>query len=644
MSTLRYLLKQKSESLYSKFNNIIEILDNKYLKHATLPYYTSHGIDHSESIEKTFDDLISDEVKEKMNDAELFVLLCSAYFHDIGMAVKIDEADAQKSDESKEEYERRLDIIRRTHSERAFRFIMEKYRKFTLDKGSAFVIAEICKAHSDIKYTDGRPREYTFTEILKKNPVRTIGKYDVRVHFLAALIRIADELDLDYLRSMDDFSDIRDMPETSKREQMKHQLISGIKVDSMNFKMFIDIFEDDLYQGENLTADKNEGLTEVVVKLRKALLEVVKPLNENNLMYKQVGFRDPAILKLQEDLENKFGIGKNSHVIFDDRDYKGAMLNVLLFSLECTDLSPEYIVSNNIDFLFSEPDNFIKNSDLTFNKYQTQKITSGAIDSVKIRLLKYLNEIAYLPVSDEEISKTDKLAENYKKIITILAEEIVKKQEEKEFIRDLSVYIHKMLERLNNGDLKRTFYIEGLREELLEIIIRDIYIYLRRKNYEKKCTNHFIYVVFSSDFFLNIHKEILRKNISREEGLEILKSKLMKIQELLEKQKYKNFRFYYHTNSLSSESKVISAELAIVNSVSTDSVMVINDVNGVIDYYSKSIDLLKHRDTWRLKSIDMKNLKFKFNKDDEYYRDNKQYKDFFIKQSEDSVQRYLKNF
>ena len=86
----------------------------------------------------------------------------------------------------------------------------------------------------------------------------------------------------------------------------------------------------------------------------------------------------------------------------------------------------------------------------------------------------------------------------------------------------------------------------------------------------------------------------------------------------------------------------MSSELALIRSVSQESVKVINDVNGVIYYYDKCIDLLEHPDTWKIKFVNFEELKFTFDEDDEYYQKNKAYKDFFIKQAQDDIQGFLK--
>lgn len=677
MTVFRDLLKEKSDILYSKFRNITEDLESLYLKYTTLPFYTSHGKDHSRSIEIILDNLVTDEIKNQMNEAEIFVLLCSAYFHDIGMAIKLCDDDLQQPNQTKESYDRKLDEIRRTHSERTFKYIKDKeaFKLFSLDKGMAFAIAEICKAHSDNKYNGGhwQSREYTFKELMKRKSVKTIGKYDIRLHFLAALIRVADELDLDFQRSFEDLENIRGIPDISKLEQIKHQLISGIKIDSNNFGIFVDIFEGELYGnteeenellksiGKNdtstpriSTAEKNSGLTEAVIKLRKALREVVKPLNDNGLMYNRIKFRDPAILALSDELKRKYKINEDTQVIFNDKRYNGALINGLLYDIESLELSPEYIISNKMDFLFFEEEHFSHNIDYIFDEYIYKHIEvkkdekgDGKLNrqSIKNNLFFRLGQLVNITGSEKSKSPVD----FYYTVINQLSKNFKKYADEEDFINEILGKIlpensdicdlieHKLKKNL------RKIIIEKLKKEFLFIIMKEIYNCLRRENYEKKCKNHNINIIFSGDLFSNMHKKLLWNQLPKERKKEFLKTKLKKLKRYSEKEEYDNIRFYYHNRALLSELKVVSSELALIRSVSQESIKVINDVNGVIYYYDKCIDLLEHPDTWKIKSVNFEELKFTFDADDEYYKKNKTYKDFFIKQAQDDIQGFLKN-
>jgi hypothetical protein len=639
------LLKEKSPKFHTRLTNNINKLD-KYLEGTTLPFYTTHGIDHSESLIDNFDKLLPDDIKNNMNELEIFILLSSAYFHDIGMAVRLEDGDSQKPDQSKKEYDKRLDFIRRTHAERTHRYIMSEDArdKFDLDKGIASVLADICWAHSDNKYEKGDvrfkndldpgfkngEREYTFKKLLQKESQKAVNKHIVRLHFLAALLRLCDELDINYQRAYEKLDDKKDdMPPISEFEHKKNKLILGINIDSKKFEIIADVFEKELYKGGgDVTAQNNKALTEVIIKLRECLLEVRNTLNENGLKYDQIKFQDQVIKRLQKKLES-FGIEENSQPIFDDKKYNGAMLHRFFYELEKLDLSPEFTISNEIDFLYSDSDNFIENCDAIFLKYKYKRdsFVDYDLNSLKIEILNHLSQISVSSLSEDEISDTNKLIENYIKIVEKIPERSLETDEG--IIRK---NIPNLIEKWNNGKLKNDYYLPGIQKETLSHIIKDKYSYLRRENYKQKCRDHLIYIIFSETYFLN-----LLKNKHYENPREIFKKKLQEMQNFIKNEEYKNIKFYYHTNTLDAESKLISSELAFENSITNDSIIVINNINVTIEYYKKNIDLLEHMNTWKIKSIDPENLTFEFDKTDEFYERNKKYKNAFIGSAESSI-------
>jgi len=451
----------------------------------------------------------------------------------------------------------------------------------------------------------------------------------VRVHLLAALLRLSDELDINYQRAYSKLDDKRDMPPTSEFEHKKNKLISGIHIDSVKFEIFADVFEKELYKGGGEeTAKNNKALTEVIIKLRECLLEVRKTLNAEGLMYRQIQFQDQVIKELKKKLDF-FGIEENSQPIFDDKKYNGAMLHRLYYELETLELSPEFIISNEIDFLFSDSDNFMENCETIFLEYKYKKDSSVDYDvnSLKIEILNHLSQISYSSLSEKEISDIDNLSENYIKIIKKIPERSIESDE-----GILRKNIPNLIEKWNHGKLKNDYYLPGIQKETLSHIIKDKYSYLRRENFKDKCKDHFIYIIFSETYFLNLLKKKRYKN-----PREIFRKKLMEMQSFIQNKAHKNIKFYYHTDSLDAGSKLISSELAFENSITNDSIIVINNINVTIDYYKKKIDFLKHMNTWRVKSVEPEKLKFKFDENDEFYAANEQYKDAFIKSAESCI-------
>lgn len=157
--------------------------------------FTPHDFSHHvKDIYSLLDKMLPKAFYEKYNAGEnLFVLLTGALFHDIGMTKEWnDEVRARHSEIGKNEFlepfnENRIDSVIKQNIE--FRY--SEY------------IGDIIYAHSDIKLNDGTRIE-TFRQIYNKYEnleYSTKGNQEeINVPFLAALLRLADELDITYER------------------------------------------------------------------------------------------------------------------------------------------------------------------------------------------------------------------------------------------------------------------------------------------------------------------------------------------------------------------------------------------------------------------------------------------------------------
>ena len=89
MNQLRDRIKSKDYS--SRLENIEQIVGNIAGKTRILfPKYTNHGVDHLKNVERHANNIIPEDIKEKLSEEEVFCLLCGIWLHDIGM-VPIDE-------------------------------------------------------------------------------------------------------------------------------------------------------------------------------------------------------------------------------------------------------------------------------------------------------------------------------------------------------------------------------------------------------------------------------------------------------------------------------------------------------------------------------------------------------------------------
>jgi hypothetical protein len=156
------------------------------------PNYTSHGPDHSASIISNLEKLIPRDSWGEFSPLEILILLSSAWLHDIGMADYAGELCAAVTEE---ERKRISHSIREQHAIRSEKYISNpiNYRRLLLDRPLAEIIGAICKAHIN---------EYDLRNLSSKwGPIRGYEEYgEVRVRFLAALLRLADALDMGHKR------------------------------------------------------------------------------------------------------------------------------------------------------------------------------------------------------------------------------------------------------------------------------------------------------------------------------------------------------------------------------------------------------------------------------------------------------------
>ena len=224
--------------------------------------YTLHDISHSENVIKNMWKFIPAEVKENLNAMEMYLLILSAYLHDVGMAVSNDEKDKIRNSEEflkfRDKYEREVDLIekfkeegntraaefyenqifmdyiRERHHDRSYDYIMNNYsgeKGLTIDnENHARVIAKICKAHrldiEDLEDKSEFDREYSLD-----------GNF-INLQFLAVCLRFGDTLDADSRRApkiLKEFINPRDP--ISKEEWEKHLSVSEVGITEEKIKI-----------------------------------------------------------------------------------------------------------------------------------------------------------------------------------------------------------------------------------------------------------------------------------------------------------------------------------------------------------------------------------------------------------------------
>ena len=178
---------------------ICDHVSGKWKVSPELKYYTLHDHRHSEMVEWELYELLPDEQFKKLSYEERFLLIASAWLHDIGM---IQDLFGDK-DNKKTEIQ-----VREEHHKRSQEYINDVWSVLSLNKEEVSILGIICKYHR--KTEDLRD----CIEIL---PIPGVG--DIRIRLLAAYLRLADALRI---------ADVSGVPE----KEFRTNLIMGMDPES----------------------------------------------------------------------------------------------------------------------------------------------------------------------------------------------------------------------------------------------------------------------------------------------------------------------------------------------------------------------------------------------------------------------------
>lgn len=273
------------------------------------PWYTDHGINHINRILRRLFDLLrphlltdndtitpmarklisSDKTSKKLNAYELYLLLTTVLWHDIG------------------------NLYGRTDHEKNINKYFKKAKDFLHDRSSCEWIEKIANAHSGTNAIEGN------IDIISKNE----GDFTFYPKFLAALLRLADELDEDKERIGAKVYD--EVPKENQIYWFFCKCNDSIKVETGDFpeqtKVVIEgrmdkseLFKK--YQKQNKTGDYEEvcGIDEYISRIEK--------INNERKYCKEFliphYFKCPTAIELKLRIYNDQEFIKTIHFIFDD--------------------------------------------------------------------------------------------------------------------------------------------------------------------------------------------------------------------------------------------------------------------------------------------------------------------------------------
>ncbi|SKA33210.1 Histidine kinase-, DNA gyrase B-, and HSP90-like ATPase [Chitinophaga eiseniae] len=220
----------KIQEVYEKVKDIL----NSRVQHV-FPHYTLHNTGHSFRIMEYMSKLVSD--LSKLNELEIVLMVYSALLHDIGMAVSEDDINSIKADsfpfcEVKFSSMKKImggnevlalqEYVRRIHASLSGKYIRENLKdKLVIPKLTTLdftkELALICEAHTE---------DYDWIQAnLRTNEVR--GDYSFNGQFIAAILRLADILDIDGNRTPYNLYKLISPKGISDEEWKQHFVISN---------------------------------------------------------------------------------------------------------------------------------------------------------------------------------------------------------------------------------------------------------------------------------------------------------------------------------------------------------------------------------------------------------------------------------
>jgi HD superfamily phosphodiesterase len=213
----------QEDDTYRNKITLIEDLAEECLKNISEVFtnYTDHSINHSKSVIAILNKILFESgEKDVLSVLEVYILLAAAYLHDTGMADGVIKRDGRIVDEDEKTK------IRKTHHELSAKFLKsysKKHKNLIGNSNPIPNIEEICKVVIGHRKVDLNSTDYD-------DSPHNLEK--IKVRFLAALLRLADELDILQYRARKSFlQNENDHDYESKLHHFKHWYVKACSIE-----------------------------------------------------------------------------------------------------------------------------------------------------------------------------------------------------------------------------------------------------------------------------------------------------------------------------------------------------------------------------------------------------------------------------
>ena len=231
-------LKELDLDKHRRFTDAVfalqHILSNYQL---IFPYFTDHTELHSLTVIDFCNRLIGPQI-DRLNADEIYTLLMGSYFHDTGMGVSRRDYEQFSAEIDFGDYfetHSRDDppaIIRDFHNEYSGRFI-RKYAEFFEIPSPAHLLAvvQVSRGHRKTDLTD---------ESIYPTALAVPGGNTICLPYLAALIRLADEIDVSAQRNSGLLYDVDGLTDpTGIKEYGKHRAVRELRITEDAFTLMV---------------------------------------------------------------------------------------------------------------------------------------------------------------------------------------------------------------------------------------------------------------------------------------------------------------------------------------------------------------------------------------------------------------------
>lgn len=278
---IEHRLSSLSPELYKRYRDCFVISEKMLTRYENyFPDFTDHSRLHTMDILDLCNSLIGEQI-EKLSAQDLYVLMMGALFHDVGMGVSFSDFEEFRKILGipvPENDNERAWAVRGYHQELSGLFL-QKYSNILDFPNTKYVhaVIQVCRGHRKTDLLDEKeyPSQFEVEE----------GK-TVYLPYLAALLCLADELDISQDRNISFLYDIEKMPsERDRTEFHKHMAIYNVEL--ANEKVIV-------------RARTNDE------KIRNGVVEVCDKLKEKLLYCRSVTSQKSPFTITQKDVELLF--------------------------------------------------------------------------------------------------------------------------------------------------------------------------------------------------------------------------------------------------------------------------------------------------------------------------------------------------